>query len=119
MCKAGAQLEVANVADLSALKISICMRCNHKIACAVYSACYLHFELDGNYSSHLYLASNHFIIFIINNSSKILRFTFSLNTPNCKLNRLFQFQLSGCNFIGSVQLLLCDQMTQEIYGFYM
>ena len=24
----------------------------------------------------------------------------------------FQFQLSGCNFIGSVQLLLYDQMTQ-------
>ena len=26
----------------------------------------LHFEPEGNYSSHLHLASNHFIIFIIN-----------------------------------------------------
>ena len=37
MCKVGAQLDVANVVDLSALKISISMMCNHKIVCAVYS----------------------------------------------------------------------------------
>ena len=36
MFKVGAQLDVANVVDLSALNISICMMCNHKIACAVY-----------------------------------------------------------------------------------